>query len=146
MQKQTRGGFAISQIKQRMDRIFERLLRENDIADFNGPQGRILYVLWQEDHLPIHALSRRTSLAKTSLTSMLDRMEKKGYLRRALDPNDRRQIRIVLTDKARALNERYQSVSNQMNAIFYKEFTEEEITRLDDALEKALQNLIEYEE
>lgn len=46
---ETRGGFLISQIKQIQGRIFGRLLVEAGIEEFNGAQGRILYVLWQED-------------------------------------------------------------------------------------------------
>ncbi len=145
MPTQTRGGFYISQIKQIQSRIFEKLLKANDIDDLNGAQGRILFVLWQEDHLPIHQLSQMTSLYKTTLTSMLDRLEKKGYLRRVLDPNDRRQVRIVLTEKATAMRDRYQSVSAQMNEIFYRGFSEEEITRFENALAKALKNLKDYE-
>lgn len=145
MDEQTRGGFYISQIKQVQGRIFEKLLRTNEIDDFNGAQGRILFVLWQEDALPIHALSQRTSLAKTTLTSMLDRLEQKGYLERAPDPLDRRQIRIMLTDKARELRDRYQQVSAQMNAIFYQEFSEEEIIQFDHMLARVLENLKRHE-
>lgn len=145
MTVQTRGGFYISQIKQIQSRIFEKLLKANDIDDLNGAQGRILFVLWQADNLPIRELSQKTSLAKTTLTSMLDRMEKKGYLKRALDPDDRRQIRIVLTEKAIAMRDRYQSVSIQMNNIFYEGFSEEEIVRFDNTLAKILQNLKDYE-
>ena len=46
---QTRTGFLISQIKQLQGRVFQRLLTESGIEEFNGPQGRILYVLWQQD-------------------------------------------------------------------------------------------------
>lgn len=145
MPEQARGGFYISQIKQIQDRIFEKLLKANDIDDFNGPQGRILFVLWQQDNLPIHQLSERTSLKKTTLTSMLDRMENKGFLRRVFDPSDRRQVRIVLAEKAAALRDRYESVSSQMKDIFYQGFSEEEITRFDDTLLKILKNLKEYE-
>jgi DNA-binding MarR family transcriptional regulator len=145
MPEQTRGGFYITQIKQIQSRIFEKLLKANDIDDLNGAQGRILFVLWQEDNLPIVELSNRTSLAKTTLTSMLDRMENKGYLRRVFDPADRRQTRIVLTEKATAMRDRYSLVSDQMKAIFYKGFSEEEITRFDHTLAKVLENLKEYE-
>jgi len=145
MLEQTRGGFYISQIKQIQDRIFGRLLKAYDIDEFNGAQGRILYVLWHEDRLPIHELSARTSLAKTTLTSMLDRMENIGYVRRVPDPNDRRKTRIILTEKARAMNELYLAVSNQMKAIFYQGFSEEEIIQFDNWLAKALENLKQTE-
>ncbi len=145
MAEPTHGGFYISQIKQVQGRIFEKLLKANAIDDFNGAQGRILFVLWQEDNLPIRDLSQKTSLAKTTLTSMLDRMEGKGYLKRVLDASDRRQIRIVLTDKAKAMRDRYQFVSNQMNEIFYKGFSMEERLHIDDLLAKLLKNLQDYE-
>lgn len=138
---ETRGGFLISQIKQIQGRIFSRLLTEAGIAEFNGAQGRILYVLWQEDNLPIVELSRRTGLAKTTLTSMLDRMENQGHVIRCYDPKDRRQIRIQLTDHARSLESRYQEVSLEMSRLFYKGFTDEEIMNLDTGLEKILKNL-----
>ena len=75
---ETRTGFLISQIKQVQGRVFQRLLAASGVEAFNGPQGRILYVLWQEDGVPIARLARKTGLAKNTLTAMLARME--GYL------------------------------------------------------------------
>lgn len=142
---ETRGGFLISQIKQIQGRVFGRLLTEAGIDEFNGAQGHILYVLWQEDNLPIVELARRTGLAKTTLTSMLDRMEKLGHITRCYDSKDRRQIRICLTDNARRLESKYSEVSDEMSHLFYKGFTDEEILRLDAELEKILRNLEEEE-
>lgn len=71
----TQGGFLITRIKQVGGRVFERILSEKNIDAFNGSQGRILYILWQKDGVPISELSKETGLATTTLTSMLDRME-----------------------------------------------------------------------
>lgn len=139
------GGFLISQVKQVQDRVFDALLRKNGIGEFNGAQGRILYVLWQEDNLPIVELSRRTALAKTTLTSMLDRMESNGFLIRSYDKADRRQTRILLTEKAKSLNIKYESVTNVMIQLFYKNFTEDEILTFEHLLERILDNLHESE-
>jgi len=76
---------------------------------------------------------------------MLDRLEKQGYLRRIPDPQDRRQIRIALTERARAMNERYQKVSAEMSEIFYSGFDQEEILQFEDTLRKILENLKQYE-
>ncbi len=131
----------ISQIKQVQGRVFEKLLIESGIEEFNGAQGRILYVLWQKDNLPIVELSKRTGLAKTTLTSMLDRLETNGFLIRALDKSDRRQIRIILTNKARSMQDKYNQVSDDMSTIFYKGFSTEEIIKLEGNLQKILNNL-----
>ena len=53
----TNGGFQVSKIKQLGDRVFEKILASQGIEAFNGAQGRILYVLWQEDGVPIKTIS-----------------------------------------------------------------------------------------
>ena len=65
------GGFLVTKIKHLGDRIFEKILREKNIDAFNGAQGRILYVLWQEDGISIRSLSIKCGLAITSLTAAL---------------------------------------------------------------------------
>jgi DNA-binding MarR family transcriptional regulator len=141
----TQGGFLISQIKQIQGRIFDKLLKAAEIDAFNGAQGRILFVLWQQDDLPITELSHRTGLAKTTLTSMLDRMEKQGHLYRKFDENNRRQVRVRLSEKAKSLSLRYEEVSMQMNELFYKEFSDEEIHLFESFLVRVLNNLKESE-
>lgn len=143
--KKTNGGFLITKIKQIQGRIFERLLAEAGIHEFNGAQGRILFVLWEQDEVSIRCLSERTGLAKTTLTSMLDRLEAAGHLRRSLDPADRRTVKIALTPKARALKEHYDRVSDEMSRIFYRGFTDEEILVFEESLGKVLKNLVEKE-
>ena len=57
------GGFLVTKIKQLGDRIFEKILREKNIDSFNGAQGRILYVLWQEDGISIRSLSTKLRIS-----------------------------------------------------------------------------------
>ena len=132
----TNGGFQISKIKQLGDRVFEKILTAQGIEAFNGAQGRILYVLWQEDGVPIKTIAERCGLAITSLTTMLERMEKSGLIIRQQDSGDKRKTLIFLTDKAKALKEDYDAVSDRMSAIFYQGFTEEEIRNFEEHLER----------
>lgn len=145
MLKKTNGGFLISKVKQIQGRVFERMLDENGISEFNGAQGRILFVLWETDNIPISVLSQRTGLAKTTLTSMLDRLESSGHIRREPDPDDRRTVRIRLTETAEALREKYERVSAMMSDVFYKGFSDDEILAFEKGLGKILENLIEKE-
>ena len=138
---ETKGGFLISRIKQVGGRLFDRLLAEADIDAFNGAQGRILYVLWQGDGLTISQLSAQTSLANTTLTSMLDRMEQSGLIQREPSPSDRRALLIRLTDKARTLREDYDRISQRMNEMYYLGFTEAEIRQFESYLQRVLDNL-----
>lgn len=137
----TKGGFLISRIKQIGTRIFDRMLAESGVDEFNGAQGRILYVLWQCNDISISHLSAQTSLANTTLTSMLDRMESSGLIVRKSDPTDRRNKLISLTDKAKALKSDYEKISQQMSELYYIGFTQSEITQFESYLQRVLSNL-----
>ena len=132
----TNGGFLVTKIKQLGDRIFEKILSEKNIDAFNGAQGRILYVLWQEDGISIRSLSVKCGLAITSLTTMLERMENQGLISRVQSETDKRKTLLFLTEKAHALKGEYDSVSDEMGSIYYKGFSEEEITRFEECLDR----------
>ena len=138
---ETKGGFLISRIKQVGTRIFDRMLANSGIDSFNGAQGRILYVLWQNDDISISNLSAQTSLANTTLTNMLDRMENIGLIVRKPDPKDRRNRLIALTEKAKSLQDDYTRISQKMNEIYYTGFTETEIMQFESYLQRILSNL-----
>ena len=138
---ETQGGYLISRIHQVGNRLFDRLLAEADIDAFNGAQGRILYVLWQEDGLSISEIAQRTGLANTTLTSMLDRMAGAELIRREAVPGDRRRQKIVLTEKSRALQADYDRISQRMNDVYYAGFSEAEYAQLEGYLLRILDNL-----
>lgn len=138
---ETKGGFLISRVKRVGSRRFDRLLAESGIDAFNGAQGRILYVLWQQDDVPISTLSAQTGLANTTLTSMLGRMEQAELVQRVPARNDRRKVHIVLTDKAKLLQDDYERISREMNELYYIGFSEDEIRRFEGYLYRILDNL-----
>lgn len=55
------------------------------------------------DHTPGH-LARKFHITAGSVTARLNRLESGGYLERAIQPGNRAQIRITLTDKGHALH------------------------------------------
>ena len=140
------GGFLVTKVKQLGDRIFQRILSEKDVDAFNGPQGRILYVLWQEDGVPIKTISEKSGLAITSLTTMLERMEKSELISRRQDEADRRKTLLFLTQKARNLKQDYDSVSEQMGEIYYDGFTKKEIIEFESYIERIMNNLEKWSE
>ena len=143
---ESQGGFLITKIKQLGDRVFEKVLSAKNIHAFNGPQGRILYVLWQTDGIPIRTLSEQCGLAITSLTTMLERMEAQGLIRRVQDREDKRKTLLYLTENARALKRDYDEVSRQMTEIYYQGFSEEQSVRFERDLDRIRQNLEGWKE
>lgn len=137
----SQAGFLITRIKQIGGRVFERILSEKKIDAFNGAQGRILFVLWQKDGIPISELSKQTGLATTTLTSMLDRMEAANLIYRDRGDKDRRKILIFLTEEAKGLEQEYNEVSEEIGRIYYKGFSQDEIEQLEGYLRRILSNV-----
>jgi DNA-binding MarR family transcriptional regulator len=137
------GGTLISQVKQLQDRAFNKILKEEGIYEFNGQQGRVLFALWKNEKLSLIELSRKTSLAKTTLSAMVERMKNEGLLIVEGSKEDKRSLVIYLSDKTLSLEEKINRATKKISDIFYKDFSEEEANELDRLLGKVKENLID---
>ena len=146
MEKLREGGFLISKIRQISGRIFDKKLKNYGINDLNTAQGRIIFSLWQHNHIPISYLARQTALGKTTLTSMLNRLERSGYIASSVDEKDKRKTLVSLTGKSKLLEERYEAVSREMTLLFYEGLSENQIDNFENLLKRILSNLVKYEE
>ena len=135
----------MSQVHQVCGRVWNKILRENNMADLEGARGRIIFALWGKDGVPIKTLCKKTSLDKSTLTGIIDRLERDGYIERKPSQTDKRSTLICLTGKEQEFAKHVQKVSNQMNKIFYKGFSDEEIMQFDSMLERILVNCKEAE-
>ena len=140
------SGFYISRIKQVNTRLLNKFLAQKNITAFNGEQGRILHVLWENDGISNRELSKKSSLAMSSLTTMLERMEEKKLLERRVDENDKRKILIFLTDYAKSLKSEYDEISDKMTEISFEGISDEERLAFEATLEKVLYNFEKAEQ
>ncbi len=145
MKKPREGGMLVAKIHQVAGRVFTKKLKEHNISEINPAQGRILFVLWENDGIPIRALAEKTMLEKSTMTSMLDRLEEMGYIKRVPSKEDRREILIRRTEKDKAFQKLYSEVSEDMTKLFYRGLSGQEIDQLEAGLRKVLDNIVSYE-
>lgn len=67
--------------------------------DVTAYQWILLYKLWEEDGISQKELSLRTFMDTPTITRMIDVMEKKGLVKREKNNEDRRKVKISLTNK-----------------------------------------------
>ncbi|WP_235901585.1 MarR family winged helix-turn-helix transcriptional regulator [Pseudoramibacter porci] len=60
-------------------------------------------VLWEQDGLTVGEIGNRLHLDNGTLTPMLKKMEKQGYVNRHRDPDDERRVVVDLTDLGREM-------------------------------------------
>ena len=73
-------------------------------------------------------------------------MVQKGLLERTINPENRRQTIISLTEYAKSMREKYEAVSEQMGVLFYQGFSEKELKEFEGYLVRIRDTLAEYEE
>ncbi len=66
-------------------------------------QWYFLRVLWDEDGLTQRELSQRVGMMEPTTVTALNGMEKRGYVKRVRNTDDKRKVNIFLTTKGRAL-------------------------------------------
>lgn len=120
-------------------------MKHHQIHDINPAQGRILFALWQNDDIPIQELAKRTSLGKSTLTRMLDKLEQTGHLQRVYPNDDRRKVLIRLTEQNKRMKLKYEEVSEEMTQVYYEGFEEHEIEAFEAYLDRIFRNLAKRE-
>lgn len=111
-----------------------------------GARGRVIFALWNEDKIPIKKLVEKTSLDKATLTGIIDRLERDGYVFREPSPAALRAILVFRTGKDEIFKKKAPKASDEQNALFYKGFSKKEIQDFENYLKRVLQNCKDAEE
>lgn len=104
-------------------------------------QPPVLRELWEQEGLPQNELAERLNITPATLTRMLQRMEKSGFLQRVADANDQRISRVYLTESGRQVQARVETMFRQMEAETFAGLTEEELLALRGTFLRIIQNL-----
>lgn len=99
--------FALYSASLSMTKIYKPLLRELNLT---YPQYLVLLVLWQQDSVTVNTLGERLFLDSGTLTPLLKRLEKNGYLSRQRAVEDQRRVIVKLTKAGKQLQEKSQHV------------------------------------
>jgi DNA-binding MarR family transcriptional regulator len=100
----------------------------------------VLLCLWEEDGLKVVDLGRRAGLETSTMTGLLDRMERDGLVKRDPDPDDRRAHLIHLTDKGREVRDPVLKVVDRVIGDVFAGVSEEDLDRMKNVLRQLLIN------
>ena len=117
---------------------------ENEVEDVTPMHEWILsYLFWHRDE-PIYQrdIEREFSITRSTVTNILQLMERKGYIERQSVPQDARLKRLVLTEKGACIREKTMQALHQTDEFVESLLTPEEnaeLLRLLNKLRKGLQ-------
>ena len=86
---------ALRKIIRAIDLHSKKLERESGLT---GPQLLVMQVISQAEPVTAGQIAREVNLSQATVTSILDRLEKKAYLRRERSQEDKRKVYVYLTE------------------------------------------------
>ena len=117
--------------------IEENELRKSKFSDLTMKEMHAIHAISMYDQKSASQVAKELHLTPGTLTTTINRLEKKGYVTRIRSEVDRRVIRLGLTKKGRVIYRSHEAFHNMMVKSFLKDLDAKEIT----IIEKALRNL-----
>ena len=114
--------------------VFQYLNGKLSEYDVTPSQYGVLSCLWQREFATPKQISEILCLETSTISGVLDRMQKKGLIDRVINRDDRREVRVVPTEKGKALQEPISKIIDEVNEEVLKCFTEEEVALLKNQL------------
>ena len=114
--------------------VFQYLNGKLSEYDVTPSQYGVLSCLWQREFATPKQISEILCLETSTISGVLDRMQKKGLIDRVINRNDRREVRVVPTEKGKALEEPISKIIDEVNEEVLKCFTDEEVALLKNQL------------
>jgi len=140
MKIKRKGGYLISRIQKISSRILSQKLIENGIEISHG-QGRLLFILWDNDGLSVQELAKKASLSKSTVSSLLKKLSNGRLVSIEHPPGNNRKKIVRYLENDLDLEKKYSKISNEMNALWYQGFKEVDIEQFEKNLEKLYHNL-----
>ena len=119
-------------------KVFQGLKKDLEQYDITPIQYGVLKCIWQLDIHNPKEIAEQLGIENSTISGILDRMEKKELIERQIDKEDRRFVKVELTKAGRDLegpvNKTIESFNKEALAIF----TDDEATKLREMLHKIM--------
>jgi len=127
-----RGNFlyTLNSIRQSLFAYLEAELARQGIRGIAPSHGDILHILDRKGTLHLHDITELSLKDKSTITAVISRLEKNGYVTRTRDASDKRLVNIQVTDKAKTIKPALARISEKMNSQLFEGLSAEEKTTL----------------
>lgn len=135
---------AISKISNIRSKVFDYIeceLKRRGIEGLVVSHGNILDILYDNNgKLTMKEISKGINRSKSTVTQLVDKLLKDGYVTKESSPEDKRFSYIVLTEKGLNIKKDFREISDDVIREFFKDFKEEEAETFLLLLDRVINN------
>lgn len=126
----------ISRINDQAQKLITTELEQQGIEGIVPSHGGVLMFLYRQDGLSVTELAEAIGRTQPTVTVLVNKLEKLGYVKRVKSQADQRVTLIALTPKGRELEPVFRSVSDRLNEKLYGNISQDEGLELERLLDK----------
>ncbi|MCJ7674469.1 MAG: winged helix DNA-binding protein [Sedimentisphaerales bacterium] len=132
----------MARIRELANLVIESQLRDRSIKGIVPAHGTVLNFLFQQTKpVPIKAVVENVRRVKSTVTVMINTLERHGYVRKMPSKTDNRVTYVELTQKARRLRRDFDEISMILLKSLYRNMSKDDRERLVRQLEQIERNL-----
>jgi len=120
--------------------LYTKKMLDQAALEISPGQLVVLYSLFKKDNISISELSKNVYLDNSTLTGLIDRLERVDLVRRVDAPHDRRSYQIILTAKSKSLEQDIKHVMEQVESKMLENCNEAEVVMLRSILTRIFAN------
>jgi len=129
--------FKLSRAMRKVQRYYELNLVPLEITPV---QFYVLSSLWETNGVKFKELAQKLSMDGATLTGILDRLERMGFVKRKDDPEDRRSVLVYLAQKAEAHADEFRRLAETLDNEIRDQFDKDDFITLSRLLDKIRQD------
>jgi DNA-binding MarR family transcriptional regulator len=132
--------YLISRVSLAVTSALKKEFIESGVEQVKPAYLCVLMSLWQEDGLKVIELGKRAGLEPSTMTGLLDRMQRDDLVTRTPDPHDRRVLRIYLTTIGQSVRTVVLKVVDKVLTRVFAGISDDDISHTKNLLRQVLAN------
>lgn len=128
--------YLVSKIHEKGNRFIIDELKNNGAIGLVPSHGDILFCLYKNGKMTMKDIADCIHRTKPTVTVLVDKLERLGYLKREISDKDSRYTYIVLTQKGEDFKSVFEKISKDLNTFLYQNLTKKEAQLLEELLRK----------
>ncbi|MBT2570033.1 MarR family transcriptional regulator [Planococcus sp. ISL-110] len=129
-------NFLLSVSQNKVFKHFSKLLEEYDLTP---AQYGVLNCLWSEGELSPKQIGGLMHLEASTVSGILDKMQKAGFIERSVDPENRRNILVATTQKSMAIQRDVEAATDGLNRTVLQDMSDSDKAVLTKLLDTIIQ-------
>jgi len=125
-----------------MEKHESEMIEKTKLSNLTMKQMDYLDTIYHNENITLSEIADLLRLSKPSITAIINKFKKKGYLKKIQSNEDKRSFHLNLTKKGKEICELHHSIHKEYSIYFEKVLSKEELQLLIKLLNKVVKQFV----